>query len=270
MSNWQSADITANGINIHYTRSGGDKPPMVLVHGFSDDGPCWTPFAEAMVDEYDIVMTDARGHGCSDAPASGYGQADMAADVAGVISGLGLDKPIIIGHSMGGATTMVLAGTYPDIPKAIIIEDAGARNVMTGENPAEDERIRQMFERMRALKAKSRDKLIADASVDHPDWSQEELEPWADSKLRFNLNALNRAGAKPVEWEAVLPNIQCPALLITADPELGAMVDADGEARLCALIPQLQVVRIQGAGHNVRREQFDAYMDAVREFLSEA
>ena len=57
-----------NGLKLHYTRTGGAKPPVVLAHGFSDDGLCWTPVAEALAADYDVVMVDARGHGRSAAP----------------------------------------------------------------------------------------------------------------------------------------------------------------------------------------------------------
>jgi pimeloyl-ACP methyl ester carboxylesterase len=46
MSQWHNAKIATNGIQIYYTRTGGDKPPVVLAHGFSDDGLCWTPVAQ--------------------------------------------------------------------------------------------------------------------------------------------------------------------------------------------------------------------------------
>ena len=269
MTDWQSSKIKTNGIHIHYTRTGGDKPALVLAHGFSDDGLCWTPVAEALAGEYDIVLTDARGHGRSDAPDAGYSPVDMAADLAGVITGLGLEKPAILGHSMGGATTLVLAGTQPDLPGAILIEDAGGRNIAAGEDPAVQEHIRQMQERTTTLKSKSREELIEYARTDTPTWPEAELGPWADAKLRFNLRAMNRLGASVVDWEEMLGRITCPALLITADPELGAMVTEEGADRLQALIPQLQVVRMAGAGHNVRREQFAAYMEAVRTFLAQ-
>ena len=47
-SKWQSADLEVNGLSLHYTRTGGDKPSLLLAHGFSDDGLCWTPVAEAL------------------------------------------------------------------------------------------------------------------------------------------------------------------------------------------------------------------------------
>ena len=46
MTAWQEGDIEANGIRLHYTRTGGAKPPVVLAHGFSDDSLCWTPVAQ--------------------------------------------------------------------------------------------------------------------------------------------------------------------------------------------------------------------------------
>ena len=72
MATWQSGDVTVNGLRLHYTRTGGAKPPVVLAHGFSDDGLCWTPVAEALEADYDVIMVDARGHGRSEAPEQGY------------------------------------------------------------------------------------------------------------------------------------------------------------------------------------------------------
>ena len=93
MSNWQSNKIETNGLTMHYTRTGGDKPPLVLAHGFSDDGLCWTPVARQLEANYDVIMVDARGHGRSDAAQESYGTVDLAADLAGVITGLGLERP---------------------------------------------------------------------------------------------------------------------------------------------------------------------------------
>ena len=65
---WQAGDIVANGIRLHYTRTGGAKPPLVLAHGVTDDGLCWSRLAEALAPSFDVVMVDARGHGRSQAP----------------------------------------------------------------------------------------------------------------------------------------------------------------------------------------------------------
>ena len=63
---WTDGYVLANGIRIHYWRTGGDKPTMIMAHGSSDNGMCWTNLAKELVDDYDIILPDARGHGLSD------------------------------------------------------------------------------------------------------------------------------------------------------------------------------------------------------------
>jgi pimeloyl-ACP methyl ester carboxylesterase len=54
MASWPAGDIEVNGLRLHYTRTGGAKPPVVLAHGVTDDGLCWTPVAEVLAPEYDL------------------------------------------------------------------------------------------------------------------------------------------------------------------------------------------------------------------------
>ena len=112
-----------NGMTMSYTSTGaGSKPPMVLIHGFSDNGLCWGPVAEALEDSYDIVMPDMRGHGES-SRAQENDSIDMAGDVAALIRKLNLRSPVICGHSMGAMITFELATRFPDIGRAYVLED---------------------------------------------------------------------------------------------------------------------------------------------------
>ena len=105
VTSWYDGTIKANGIRQHYYRTGdGSKPALVLCHGVTDNGLCWTPVARALENAFDVIMVDARGHGLSDAPEDGYTTEDRADDVAALIQALGLEKPIILGHSMGGSS----------------------------------------------------------------------------------------------------------------------------------------------------------------------
>ncbi|HND49949.1 MAG TPA: alpha/beta fold hydrolase, partial [Anaerolineales bacterium] len=74
--------VFVNGIKIHYYRTGGNKPPLVLAHGITDDGMCWSPVAEVLAKDFDVVMVDARGHGKSDAPEDGYTLQNLGAELA--------------------------------------------------------------------------------------------------------------------------------------------------------------------------------------------
>jgi len=269
MSAWQSGAIEVNGLHLHYTRTGGAKPPVVLAHGFSDDGLCWTPVAELLAPDYDVVMVDARGHGQSDAPEHGYNMADMAGDLRGVIAGLGLRRPAVAGHSMGGGTTLAMAGLYPDVPGAILLEDAGPMGVAGMRMPNDPKRRTRVNEMVAANKGKTREQLIAEQHAASPTWSDSELGPWADSKLRLSPKVVAFDPAINVDWPAVLRRITCPALLIAADPERGGMITAESAVAFQTFVPQLRVVHVAGAGHNVRREQFARYMELMQTFLAE-
>lgn len=270
MSSWQFGDLAVNGVKIHYTRTGGRtssfKPPIVLAHGLADDGLCWTPVAEALEADYDVVMVDARGHGRSDAPEQGYGTADHASDLAGVITALGLRRPAVLGHSMGAVSALALAGMRPDLPRAILLEDPPPRWIPAAPAPARPAPIHQAIIE---LKRRTRDELLAHAARQWPPWPEAELGPWADAKLRFSFNALLADEPPALDWPAIVHRITCPALLITADPALGAIITPEIAASLGALMPQTRVVHIAGAGHNIRREQFSSYMKVVSAFLAE-
>jgi N-formylmaleamate deformylase len=267
---WKTGYVEASGLRLHFTRTGGDKPPIVLAHGVTDAGPCWTPVAEALAAEYDVIMVDARGHGHSDAPERGYGPADQASDLAGVVTALGLEHPAVLGHSMGAATALVLAGTYPDLPGAILLEDPPAWWTGWTATAEATERLAGMRKRFIGLKQKTREELLADQRAEQPAWSDAELDPWADAKQRFSpnvLSVLDEDNAAGIDWPVILSRITCPALLITADPALGAIVTAESAAILQALVPHLEIAHVPGAGHNIRRDQFGRYRELVRGFL---
>jgi N-formylmaleamate deformylase len=273
MSNWQAGELITNQVCIHYTRTGGDKPVLVLSHGVTDDGLCWAPVAQALESEYDVIMVDARGHGYSESPQQGYSPLDMAADLAGLITGLDLHKPILLGHSMGAMTTLVLAGLHPHLPGAILLEDPPPWWMPpTQSPPMSPERAAAGMQWINDLKGKTRQQLIDDQHLAFPRWSEAELGPWADSKLRFNPRIMSMFASNPaagIDWPALLKEVTCPALLITADPALGAIVSPESARTLQAFIPHLKIAYLPGAGHNVRREQFEQYMTTVRAFLSD-
>ena len=98
---WADGYVIANGIRIHYWRTGGDKPVIIMAHGSSDNGLCWTNLAKELTNEYDIILPDARGHGLSDPPAKSDPPDAQAEDLAGLIRKLKLEKPIVMGPLHG-------------------------------------------------------------------------------------------------------------------------------------------------------------------------
>ena len=71
-AHWSEGDVFANGIRHHYYRTGGNKPALLLLHGFNEYGLTWLRVAKELEQDYDIIMVDARGHGRSNGIASGF------------------------------------------------------------------------------------------------------------------------------------------------------------------------------------------------------
>jgi N-formylmaleamate deformylase len=276
MSDWSSGDVVANGIRIHYYRTGGDKPPLVLAHGFSDNGLCWTRVARVLEQDYDVIMPDARGHGLSDAPEEGYSSEEHAADLAGLIQALGLGQPALMGHSMGASTVAATVVGYPELLACAILEDPPwfAENSPWNRQRAdltEEERqaeAEKRFADMVAMKARTRTEIMAIGRQQSPTWDVIEFGPWADAKKQLNTNVLGRRMLTHRPWQEIVEQIERPTLLVTADPDK-AIVTPEIAQQAVEMNANIRWVRIEGAGHNIRREQFEAFVQAATEFLAQ-
>ena len=274
MAHWSAGDVFANAILLHYYRTSEGwslhpKPQVVLCHGFSDSGMCWAPVAMELQGLYDLIMPDARGHGLSDQPETGYNMPMMSSDLAHMIRSLDLDRPVLIGHSMGGYVASLVAADYPEAVRGVILEDPG----YSADPHVSDE---QMATRLQAAEARLRDyqsltheELLARLHSNHPTWSDEEVRYCADARLQLTTKIAQLHTARSERWQDVVARIQCPVLMLTADVELGGIVTPAMAEEAVALCPTLRVEHVTGAGHAIRREQPEAFMDAVRRFLAE-
>lgn len=105
--------VKVNGIQIAYTRKGSGKP-LVLVHGYPLDHTIWDEVLPLLEDDFDLILPDLRGFGQSDVVESQYKITDMAADIAGLLGQLGIEKTAIAGHSMGGYISLAFARAHPE------------------------------------------------------------------------------------------------------------------------------------------------------------
>src|SRR5258708_15021154 len=221
MFEWFSGDVVANGVGIHYYRTGGEKPPLVLAHGATDSGLCWSRVARALESEYDVILPDARGHGLSDAPENGYTSGDHAADLAGLIDALGLPRPAVGGHSMGAGSVLRLIADYPHLARCAILEDPGFRagqestGTPSGASPRDAIRRNVELAKKDGLQA-----TMARGRLESPTWAEEEFEPWADAKMHVCeqfLATFRRAMPAP-EWRELLARVTLPVPLVTSAP----------------------------------------------------
>lgn len=265
-------DILANGIEQHYYRTPllADRPTVLLLHGVTDNGMCWIRVADALSDQFNVIMLDARGHGLSEAPESGYSQLDRAADVSAAIDVLGLHKPVLYGHSMGADTALVTAAYYPENICAIVLEDPPWRE--TSDAPSAEvskKHNEQWLQWISANKLKTYSELVEQARQENPSWPEAELAPWAQSKLQVSLNIASDIFLKPMEWESNVGKTECPVLLITAETARQSIVSPETARKAMSLLKNGRYVHIPGAGHCIHREQFALVMQSVKVFLDE-
>jgi pimeloyl-ACP methyl ester carboxylesterase len=180
---WADGTVTTNGIRLHYYRTGGDKPPIVMSHGITDSGLCWRRIAEVLEADYDVVMVDARGHGLSEKPEREYSREEHARDLAGLIRILALDPTAVIGHSMGGSIATVLAATEPALVRCAVLEDPPWRSLTEIEVGASaEEWAKQIADRKRMPEAK----LIETGKTTNPTWSEAEFGDWSKAKQQVS------------------------------------------------------------------------------------
>ncbi len=115
--------IQANRINLHYITV-GTGPDIVMLHGFLGNLAVWHLYmAPILRREYRVTTYDLRGHGYSDVTPDHYTAADMVEDLRGLLDGMGIQKPILVGHSFGADIAMYFSLLYPErVHKLLALE----------------------------------------------------------------------------------------------------------------------------------------------------
>jgi len=114
--------IETNGTELH-VRVGGKGPAVVFLHGFGDTGDMWAPIAAKLVADHTVIVPDLRGMGLSAHPDGGYTKKNQAADIAGIMDALKVDKAQLVTHDIGNMVGYALAAQYPArITKWVVID----------------------------------------------------------------------------------------------------------------------------------------------------
>lgn len=268
--------IMVNGLYLHYTDWGNSHlPPMLLTHGAVANALYWDLVAPAFRDNYHVVAVTARGRGKSDySPEGKYDTGDYVQDFRELTVGLGLDKLIYVGQSLGGKIGMSYAAMYPDQVERMILVDIGAEasGGATGnpvaERPevfndlAEAEAWLRRFDRFSRLSGEAMEIVLKTS------FHQLVNEQWASSMAQALLGPGGGATGqgRPISQPAwdLLPKIQCPTLLIHG--VLSDVLSDDMASRTRDSIPSCELVEIE-SGHLAHLENPSEFIRLVRDFL---
>ena len=233
--------LSRDGVALAYEEAGSGAPPIIFVHGWSCDHTHFTPQYEYFRNGHRVVGVDLRGHGESDKPEQSYTMGSFADDLAWLCGELGIYKPVVVGHSMGGCIALELAARRPDLPAAIVAIDSPVVPP-----PYIGQAFGQLLEGLRspafrdAARGFSANALFL--ATDDPEVKRRVLE---GGMSYLPQSVLVSAFENIALWDGAAAASACtvPTLLIS-----GAMPLADVE-RLRQLCPQLVTGQTVGAGH---------------------
>ena len=120
---FQTQMIKTNGTSL-YVRVGGQGPAVVLLHGFGDTGDMWAPIAAKLMKDHTVIVPDLRGMGLSAHPDTGYTKKNQAADIAGILDHLKIQKADLVTHDIGNMVGYAFAAQYRDRVTRWVVIDA--------------------------------------------------------------------------------------------------------------------------------------------------
>lgn len=252
--------VLANGIELHVEQRGAGVPALIFLHYWGGSSRTWRHVVETLEPEFRTVTIDQRGWGRSQAPATGYALADMADDALAVIASLDLECYILIGHSMGGKVSQLIASRRPHGLVGLVLVAPAPPCPLRLPRSARQDMVRAYD---------TRDSVIATVEqVLAPDGlSPHDLET-------VIADSLAGAPAARMAWPLVtsqeditgaVANIDVPVIVVSGAHD---RVDPPEVLRreLLALIPRAQLHVLDHVGHLLPFEAPDAISSLVRAF----
>ena len=270
-----SCNIVLRQMRFHFLEWGhADAPPIVLLHGGHQSAHSWDLVSLHLAQRYRVLALDQRGHGDSEwARDVTYSNHEMSLDAEAFIAAMGLARPVLIGHSMGGRNAMLLTRRNQALLRAAVIVDVGpelsekGRAAIAGfvQGNQEFDDLEHFVRNVRQYDPyRSREHIERTVKYN----MLERADGKYVSKCDSNPRRLNIArGAGPLENITLddSAGFDLPVLLVRgADSNILA---ADAAERFAATLPQGRLVTVPDCGHNVHGQNTKGFIAAVGGFL---
>jgi len=264
--------ITTNNIELYYEIHGAGQP-LVLISGLGYPLWQWHKMVPFLAEHFQVITFDNRGVGQSAKPAGPYTAQMLAADTAGLLDALGIEKAIIAGHSMGGFVAQAMA---LDFPQKV------AKLILCSTNFGGPHHVPVTAEAMKVLTDVTSDALTRFknglAVSTAPDWSEknpEMIEEWVkwrianpidpapyQAQLAIGLGLLTEAAA----FENKLPRLNVPTLILFGAHD--KVVPPENASLLAEKISGSKVVILPNAGHFFPIEVAEAASRTITDFAA--
>jgi pimeloyl-ACP methyl ester carboxylesterase len=272
---YQSHNIVLRQLRFQYLEWGNpDSSPIVLLHGGHQSAHSWDLVSLHLAQNYRVFALDQRGHGDSEWPRDAeYTNDAMSHDAGAFIDALGLERPILVGHSMGGRNALLLTRRDPSRLRALVVVDVGpelsdrGRAVIAGFVQANQEfdNLEHFVENVR--------KYDPYRSLEHVERTVKyNMLLRADGKFVSKCDATPRRlglvrGQGPLENVTLddAREFHLPVLLVRGANS--GILPADAAERFRDALPQGTLATVPNCGHNVHGQNTLGFIAALDEFL---
>lgn len=248
-----------NGTRLYFEQAGRGDPPMVFVHGWCCDRTFFEPQFDRFKAAHAVTTLDLRGHGKSDVAPDGYDITTLADDVAWLCTELGISKPVVVGHSLGGMIAIELAARYPSLPSAIVGVDPGPIDALP--------QARDLYTAFAAQMQGPNSDAVRRAYVESLFLTTDDTERKrriVDTMCSTPLEVAVKVMRGVMAWNGVGALLLCrvPLLVLRAYPG-----GSNAPARLLALRPDVHIGLTVGAGHFHQLEVPEQVTSMIERFM---
>ena len=253
-------NIASNGIRIHVEEQGQGELTLVFLHYWGGSSRTWRHVTTALASSFRILALDHRGWGKSDAPPSGYGLEDLAADALGVIEALDLKSYVMVGHSMGGKVAQLLASRRPKGLAGVVLVAPSPPSPMTMPVEARERMANAYYSRE-----------AVETTLDHVLTAKPLRAADREQVIADSLNGSPQAKAAWPRWTSQediagqVAAIDAPTLVIAGELDRVDSVETL-KAELLPLIPQAVLKVLPGTGHLSMLESPQAVTQLIETF----
>ena len=278
--------ILNGSIELNVTENGlPSAPPILLLHGITSYSGTWDWLVPDLAEHFRVLSLDFRGHGKSDRAAEQYLSSGYISDAVTVLEQVAGQPAIVMGHSLGGATTAALAQRHPELLKAAIMEDPALGLGGSGKPALEGNSLLTSFKLMRESVPRLQasgitvnrlvDILAATPSASRGTFGDilhaSGIEQMAESMLKVDASVLDPVLTSNIEafLNPAMP-LAVPSLIVCADPaKPDALASPELANAFADISPATEVFVVEGAGHLIHDELVsrDTFRKTALDFL---
>lgn len=276
--------VAGHGVKIQLVQWGDEGKPILCIHGITANCRCWDVMASNLSPDHRVIAMDLRGRGRSESPDSGYSIEHHCKDILAILNDLGLEKAVLMGHSLGAFIALAFGAQHPNRVDRIILVDGGGKlseiqmvKVFAGIKPSLDRlgRIFPSFEEYLNLMKTA--PFLKEWTPALETYYQYEIEA-VDGGVRSSLNPAHiqeeRENLGKMDVSQFYEKISCPMLILRATNGMVAeddlLLPRDVVGTMVQKIPHARYVDIPGTNHySIVFDQNGIRDRAIREFLRE-